>query len=86
MTTKKLLEQLEKDEQEDFISACQKYGFNSFDFQIKMEEQYSVGLGAIWREATVVLLKNGKNKKYDAGHATAWIASFEDDLQIGFYK
>ena len=84
---KKLFEQLDKDEQEDFISVCNKAHMTWKDFEVLMEEEYiNVGVANIMREATVVRLANSKAKHYLAGTGKAWIVDFENDLLNGFFE
>ena len=84
---KKLFEQLDIDEQEDFISVCNKAHLTLKDFEVLMEEEYaSSGVANIKREATVERIKNGKIQHYLAGTGEAWIVDFENDLLSGFFK
>ena len=84
---KKLFEQLDIDEQEDFISVCNKAHLTLKDFEVLMEEEYmDIGVANIRREATVVRLANSNAKHYLAGTGEAWIVDFENDLLSGFFK
>lgn len=83
----KAFEQLDIDEQEDFISTCNKVNLTRKDFKVLMLEEYvSRGVANIKREVTVVRIKNEKTQHYLAGTGKAWIVDFENDLLSGFFE
>jgi hypothetical protein len=85
MHSKKLFDQLGKDEQYDFMSACKKYHRGREEFELRDISERIDPNNFVRREITVVKLSNGIHKKYESGHATAWLVEFENDLKQGYF-
>jgi hypothetical protein len=83
-----LLSQFSQDEQDDFSSACKKYGRSVDEFEVTDEVQYPAGggVGPIKRQVTVALRGSPAICIYDGGHTSSWITDFEDDLKAGTFR
>jgi hypothetical protein len=74
-------------ETQDFNSAIKRAGYPKDEFEISEKEDPSpVGVvHAITGTVTVRNKRTGVERTYKAGHATAWVAEFEKDLQTGLF-
>jgi hypothetical protein len=74
-------------EMEDFNSAIEKAGYARDDFEVSGEDSFpDRGVGPITGTVTVTYKKTGLQCTYKAGHGTAWVFGFENDLKTGAFK
>jgi len=74
-------------EKEDFDNALKEHGHASEDFALSQsEDPYPAqGIGPLTGEVTVRNNKTGVARTYAAGHGTAWVVAFEEELRAGVF-
>ena len=74
-------------EQEDFNAILHQYGFNlpEFGLAAHRDKIETSGIYTITGTVTVRRETTNINKVYSAGHGTAWVIEFENDLKNGYY-
>ena len=86
MTIRRLAE-LQRTEIEDFELACAKKGFSSADFDVAVDERYSVGnVGNIRRLVSVKRRGVASGAVFNAGSSSSWIVDFENALMAGRFE
>jgi hypothetical protein len=74
-------------EKEDFLAIVRAAGYLPADFELSETEERptTTEIYAVRGTANVARKSTNVSRKYQAGHATSWLAEFEKDLQAGVY-
>ncbi len=74
---------------DDFRTEILKNGYDINDFKLNnsdLTSWQSYQLSQINELATVKRKSTQKEKSYNAGNATSWVADFSKDLKLGFFN
>jgi hypothetical protein len=82
---------IDKTEIEDFHNALRRAGYSSEDFELseQEEEPRPAAPGGVFYmrgTATVTSKKTGISRTYAAGHGTAWVNTFEENLRARLFE
>ncbi len=78
---------IEQSELDDARAELRKFGYSEDDFTFKHVPYKHLGAGVapIVADMVVMNTSTGKEKTYDAGHGSSWLAEFSDDLRDGCF-
>lgn len=76
-----------QDEIDDYIKVLNRYNCKESEFSLSEKDttDYSGDFYILVGEAIVKKI-SGQEKKYFAGHASAWVCDFEKDLKSGAFN
>ena len=79
---------IEMSELTDFKAVLAKHGLSERDFALSSrEDPLPVGeVSPVSGSVTVKYEKTGAERTYMAGHGTAWVVEFENDLNAGQFS
>ena len=80
---------IHKSEKEDFINELKNNCYQVSDFwftEYNQIEHKSGDFYSLSGKLIIISKKSGKQKEYNAGRGSTWVAEFAADLQNGFYK